>query len=209
MAKKTMSPYKYPFYIMLHPFEGFEELVYRNAFSIKTSIVILVVFLLSAVFKYQYEGFSFNTNDTTSMNIFLMIFYTVFMFLLFCIGNWALCTLLDGLGTFKRIWVVVSYALVPYLICTLICTFSSIVLTVDEGAFINILSWVGILWSVFLLLTGMMAVHEYSFGQAVVAVLLTIVAMAIILFIMLLAVTLFMQVYNIFKSIFYEILYRM
>lgn len=209
MDNKTMSPYKYPFYILLHPFEGFDELVYRKAFSVKTSIVILILLLLSAIFDYQYKGFSFNMNDTDTMNIFLMFFYTVFMFVLFCIGNWALCTLLDGLGTFKRIWVVVSYALVPYVICSLICTFSSIFLTQDEGAFISILAWVGILWSIFLLLTGMMAVHEYTFGQAIGAIILTIVAMAIMLFIMILAVSLFMQVYNIFKSIFFEILYRM
>lgn len=209
MANKLMSPYKYPFYILLHPFEGFDELVYRKGYSLKASVVILIAFLLSAVFDYQYKGFSFNMNDTATMNIFLMIFYTVFMFLLFCVGNWALCTLLDGLGTFKQIWVVVSYALVPYVLCSLICTFASIFLTLDEGAFINILMWVGILWSVFLLITGMMAVHEYSFGQAVGAIIMTVVAMAVILFIMILAITLFMQVYNIFKSIFSEILYRM
>lgn len=209
MAKKLMSPYKYPFYIMLHPFDGFEELNYRNAYSVKFSVFILIAFLLSAVFDYQYTGFSFNMNDTATMNIFLMIFYTVFMFLIFCVGNWALCTLLDGLGTFKKIWVAVSYALVPYILCSFICTFASIFLTQDEGAFINILSWVGILWSVFLLITGMMTIHEYTFGQAVGAIIMTVIAMAVILFIMILAVTLFMQVYNIFKSIFSEILYRL
>ena len=70
-------------------------------------------------------------------------------------------------------------------------------------------STLGILWSVFLLIIGMMTIHEYSFGQAVGAIIMTVIAMAVILFIMLLAVTLFMQVYNIFKSIFSEILYRM
>ena len=142
------------------------------------------------------------------INIVPIIIRTVVIFFTWVIGNWALCTLFDGEGTMKNICVNTAYALVPYIIGQVINIILSNCLLRTESAFITFVSYVTILWTVVLLISGMKTVHQYSIPKTLLFMLITILAMVVILILLVLLVSLFQQVYIFVYSIYTELLYR-
>ena len=176
-----MPAWKWPFYIMRHPFEGFEDLRWKKAYNMKVALVIVALLFIVSVCSELMTGFLFNTAAVKIFNIVPIIIRTIVIFFTWVIGNWALCTLFDGEGTMKNICVNTAYALVPY---------------------------VTILWTVVLLISGMKTVHQYSIPKTLLFMLITILAMVVILILLVLLVSLFQQVYVFIYSIYTELLYR-
>ena len=141
-------------------------------------------------------------------NVIPFIVQTIVIFLTWVVGNWAVCTLLDGEGTMRNIYVYSAYALIPYVASIYIEVLLSHFLIRDEAVFINAVYWIGLLWSGVLLFSAIKSVHQYSVLKTVVAILLTIVAMLIMLFLLVLLLSLFQQVFVFFFSIYTEIAYR-
>jgi hypothetical protein len=97
---------------------------------------------------------------------------------------------------------------VPLILSMVLNTILSNVLLPTESAFYLVVEWLGILWSVIMLLSGMRVVHQYSVPKTLIAVIFTVVAMLIMIFIAVLLMTLFQQVFIFGYSIYTEIQYR-
>lgn len=203
-----MPAWKWPFYIMRHPFEGFEDLRWKKAYNMKVALVIVALLFIVSVCSELMTGFLFNTAAVKIFNIVPIIIRTIVIFFTWVIGNWALCTLFDGEGTMKNICVNTAYALVPYIIGQVINIILSNCLLRTESAFITFVSYVTILWTVVLLISGMKTVHQYSIPKTLLFMLITILAMVVILILLVLLVSLFQQVYVFIYSIYTELLYR-
>ena len=108
----------------------------------------------------------------------------------------------------KNIFCVSAYALLPYLFSQVIVIIASNFLLRTEGGFITFFQYLGLVWSIVLIISGMKTVHQYSLPKTLVAIIFTIVAMAIILFLMVLLLTLFQQVFVFGYSIYTELMYR-
>ncbi|MBS7368716.1 MAG: YIP1 family protein, partial [Oscillospiraceae bacterium] len=137
-----------------------------------------------------------------------IVIQSIVLFFTWVVGNWALCTLFDGEGTMKNICVNSAYALVPYLIGKVVNIILSNCLLRTESAFITFVSYVTIVWSAVLLISGMKTVHQYSIIKTLLFMLITLVAMVVIIILLVLLVSLFQQVYIFIYSIYTELLYR-
>lgn len=203
-----MPKWKWPFYIMVHPFEGFEDLRWKKAYSMRVSMVIVVLFFIISVCEQLMTGFLFNRHYVKIFNIVPIIIQTLVLFFTWVVGNWALCTLFDGEGTMKNICANTAYALVPMLIGKVINIILSNCLQNSEGAFIVFVSYLTLLWTAILLISGMRTVHQYSIPKTLLFMLITIFAMVVIIILLVLLVSLFQQVYVFVYSIYTELLYR-
>ena len=101
-----------------------------------------------------------------------------------------------------------AYALVPFIVCGFIGVLMSNVLVQEESIWLTAINWLGIGWSVVLMIQAMRAAHQYSFGKTIVSMIFTVVAMLLILFLAILLLSLFQQVYVFGYSIYTEIAYR-
>ncbi len=203
-----MPAWKWPFYVAKHPFEGFDDLRWKKAYNMKVAWVIVIAFFLISVADAQLTGFLFNETYVKVFNVVPYFSSTVILFLTWVVGNWSLCTLFDGEGTMKNIFVVSAYALVPYLITQIICIAASNVLLRTESGFMFFFQYLGLAWSVVLMISAMKTVHQYSVPKTLIAMIFTVVAMAIILFLAVLLLTLFQQVFVFGYSIYTELMYR-
>ena len=203
-----LPAWKWPFYVMRHPFEGYDDLRWKKGYNMKVAWVIVIAFFIISVASAQLTGFLFNQTYVKVFNIVPYFSSSVILFLTWVVGNWSLCTLFDGEGTMKNIFCVSAYALMPYLFSEVIVIIASNFLLRTEGGFISFFRYLGIVWSVVLMISGMKTVHQYSIPKTLVAIIFTVVAMAIILFLAVLLLTLFQQVFVFVYSVYTELMYR-
>ena len=194
--------------LQFHGVEEYEEIKYHRAFSTKASLVILLAWFVVAVVQRQLTGFVFNHNNLDELNVLTLFASTVLLFVLVIVGNWSISTLLDGKGRFGEIWASLSYALIPYIITTALSTVLSNILIAEEGMFLQILQVVGILWTFYLVVSAMIAVHQYSFVKAIICLLLTAAAVVFMLFLFVLLFGLIQQLTAFFNTIYNEFMFR-
>lgn len=194
---------------VFHPFEGFEDLRWKKGGSLKIAFVIVVLLFFAQIFYNRLYGFQFFVSYDKMFNIIPYITKSFIIFGTWVIGNWAVCTLLEGEGTLKNICIYSAYALIPYVVSIYVDTFLSHFLVRDEYIFIQAVTVIGTGWSIILIFSAIKAVHQYSLMKTIFAIFLTIVAMLIILFLLVLLLSLFQQVYVFAYSIYTEIAYRL
>ena len=153
-----LPAWKWPFYVMRHPFEGFEDLRWKKAYNMKVAMVIVALFFIVSVCEQLMTGFLFDFSDVKIFNVVPIVIQSIVLFFTWVVGNWALCTLFDGEGTMKNICVNTAYALVPFIIGKVINIILSNCLLRTESAFITFVSYLTILWTVILLISGMRTV---------------------------------------------------
>lgn len=193
-----------PFYTVFHPIDGFEQLKFRKFSSMGLSGIFVFLLLAVTTFEYFCTGFIFNKNQAGDYNTFMVILQTVGIFILFVIANWAVCTLFDGKGRLKEIISVTAYAMLPFIVSKFICVVLSNILLENEGAFITVIGALGMIWSLIILLLGLMTIHQYSFSKTLLFMAATIFGMAVILFLIVLFFTLMQQTYSFVLSVIQE-----
>lgn len=204
----TMSPYLYPFYICMHPRDGFLELKANKKGSSIVVSIIVAAWLIVELFYRSATGYDMNTFKAEDTSLLRTAVITVMIFFMVCISNWCFCTLLDGKGRLKDICVVAANALVPYIIVRFLTTCGSWLLAGDEQVFLTYAVVVSEIWGFFIAFSGLEEIHEYSFAKTILAIFLTVVGLIIILFISLMLIMLFQQVYFFILSLAYEIKYQ-
>lgn len=195
-------------HVIFHPVEGFEDLRWKKQGSLKIAFVIVFLLFVVMVADRQLTGFQFNHAYVKVFNVVPLLVQSVVYFFTWVIGNWALCTLFDGEGTLKKICVYSAYALVPYIVCSAISIFISNFIVSEEVIWMSAIYYLGLGWSVVLMIQAMKAAHQYSFGKTLVSMFFTLVAMLLILFLAILLLSLFQQVYAFGYSVYTEIAYR-
>ncbi len=197
-----------PMYVLLHPVDGFEQFRTRNIQSVPIAFGLVICWFLVEVLQFFNTGFAFNSKRAVDYDLFANMIGTIGLYVLFVIANWAVCTLLNGKGRMKEILCVTGYALTPVIITTLISIILTNTLTLDESAFVSIITVLGLLWAAIILLLGLYTIHQYSFGGTLGSVLLTILGMAVLALLIILFFTLLQQCYSFIYSVYSELKLR-
>lgn len=205
---KLEQKYTLEFYALLHPLQAFPQFKRRNIASYRVSGIIVLFLFTVKLFEYNCTGFAFSVNRSEDFKLFTSILATVGAFMIFVISNWALCTLIDGKGTLKDIAAATAYSLIPYIISKTIAVAMTNVLVPSEAVFIQIVSAVGIVWSLAVLLLGMLSIHEFSVSKTLLALLLTLLGMTVLVFLAVLILSLVQQISNFAVSVYREITFR-
>lgn len=205
----TISRSYYPFYLMLHPFKGWEEFKRDKKGSVLFANIILAAWLVAEILSYQLTGFVFNRNRLDNMNIFILIASTWGAALLWSVANWGLCTLQDGKGTFREIWISFAYTRLAYVVTVIPVIILSNVMTADESFFLSVIMNVISIYGILQLVLATKSAHQYTMKKTVVSMLLTLLGIALIVIIGMLFVSLFAQLWSFVSTVAQEIMMRM
>lgn len=200
---QTLSALKYALHILIHPFDGFWCAKTEKHGNLKAAGILVLLTILVSVLSSQLTGFIFKPNPTAKLNIFSEALSIIVPFLLWCISNWSITTLLDGKGTMKDILMVTAYSLTPIVIIQLPLILISNIIVMNESSIYATLNSLSYIWSGLLILIGIMTVHEYSIGKTLLTIIIAIVGMAATVFLILLFIALIQQVVN-FGYIFFK-----
>jgi len=205
----SMKDRMHAFRCILHPFDSFNALKDEGKGSVVTAIVIVFVWFLAAVMERQNTGFTFNYNQLSNLNVFLILAKTVGLYVLWVACNWAVATWMDGEGKVRQIAIVSAYSVTPYVAGLLLATLASNVLLKEEGMFLQYINVASVLWSGVILFIGMLIVHDYGFVKTIQSMALTLAAMGIVVFLAVLFYTLFQQLYVFLYTVSNELLFRL
>ncbi len=209
MVMNLIKELKYSFTLIFHPFDGFWDLKHEKRGSVKASLVILALLCVQQIFKTQFTGFIYNPwYDGVSLNVFMECASVIALFVLWCVANWSLTTLMDGEGTFGDIVMATGYSMVPYFVIGFPLIFLSRVMPENFEAFYNILFYLSIGWSALLMLSGLLVIHQYSLTKTVLTAIFIVVAMAFIIFLCLLFFNLISQMFGFVYGLYWEISLR-
>ena len=203
-----LTPVQWVIHAITHPVECFEDMRWKKSGSLKIAFFIVFMLFLAGIAAERLYGFNHYVPYDKIFNIVPYIVKSFVIFGAWTVGNWAVCTLLDGEGTMKNICIYSAYSLVPYVAQLFITTFLSHFLIRDESVFLNIIAIIGTGWTAVLLFSAIRSVHQYSAVKTVFAIILTIAAMLIMLFLLILLLFLIQQVAIFFMTLFTEISYR-
>ena len=127
---------------------------------------------------------------------------------MFTLSNVLLASFFEGKGSFREIWIVLSYSLIPYTVWLTAELVLTNVLILEEGAFITTFRIFAAAWTLLLCFTALLEVHQYSFGGAVASSLLSVVGVLIVVFLVFLMFNLSAQITDFVSTIIKELNYR-
>lgn len=193
---------------MTHPFDGFWDLKREHRGTLAGALTFVVLTVLMLVIQKQNTAFLFNMNRLEQIDVLVDIITVGLLFVLWCVSNWCLTSLMDGEGKMRDIAIFTGYSLLPLLLIQFPLIGLSHVITTEEGTFYYVFTVISYIWTAALLLFGMMVTHQYSMKKTILTTILTLVGMAIITFIGLLFFSVIQQIVTFIVSVYKEIRYR-
>lgn len=199
----------WPFRVLFHPVVGFQEIKYEKKGSPLLAVAIFALVFISSIFTDLEGGFLFNYSRPENFNIWMVFMRSIMPLVLWCIANWSICTLMDGEGTFREIWVCTAYSFMPLVIKLIPFTIISKFLTLEEGAFLSIADTVAWTWVFILLIVSNMIIHQYTMKKNIFSLILTVFGIIVIMFLLVLLFSLFQQLFTFITTISNELIIRM
>ncbi len=179
----SVSTWKYPFHVMLHPINGYTNLKFEKKGSMLAANIILAGFFIVSIIVRQGTGYIFNENDLDTFNIFFTFLSSVGIFIFFVVAQWAVAVLMSGEGKFTEIWIFSAYALLPYVILMIPVTLLSQAFTLDETAFLTIANIIVLAWTGMGILLGTREAHQFSMIKTILLLFLTLIGMFFVILI--------------------------
>ncbi|MDR2701494.1 MAG: YIP1 family protein [Spirochaetaceae bacterium] len=206
--KNLAATLKYSLYVCTHPLDGFWDLTHEKRGSIAAANVILAAAILVEILRLTLTSFQFVTINMEYFNAAIVLLRILLPVFLWTVANWSLTTLMDGKGRMRDIYMAVCYALTPYVLINAVMIMLSRIITFDEGAIYLFLAGFAVVWTAILIFSGMMMIHDYSFGKTLLSSLLTIVGMGVMVFVFVVFFSLISDATAYFISLYKEILFR-
>lgn len=179
-----------------HPMDCYYEIRKERQGSVVTATIIYAVFFLVFMLYQTCKGFIYQQVSVEDMDIGAIVLGFFLMLGLFIVCNYLDTSIHDGNGSFRQIYMVPAYGLIPAIVAIAAVTVVSYGLTYNESFLLTVILMVGIVWSAAAIFVGLQTVHEYEFGETVRSLLMTVVFMVII------------AVIGIILSIMWDTLYR-
>lgn len=204
----SKDKWKHLFYTVSHPVDGYYWIRHQDRGSIPIALLLVMIFSLSFSLNRLMASFVVNDLDPRTIDSLYELGGVLLLYVLLCVSNWSITCLMEGEGRLKDIAIAIGYSMVTLIIFLNLATIISLFIADGEEAFYYLILFVGIAYTMIMMLVGIMQVHNYSLAKTLVTLFLTMVAAFIIIFIALLLADLIYQIYNFFYSIYIEIIYR-
>ena len=200
---------KYALYVMVHPADGFWDLIHAKRGSYSAANFIVFLTLLTQIWRLRFTSFVVMNVNWENVNVFEEFATILLPLAIFCICNWALTTLFDGKGHLGDIYMGSAYALAPYPLIQIPIIIISNFVTKDEVAFYTIFNNISIVWCGILIFMAMMMIHQYGFFKTLMFTIFTIFGMLVFIFIVLLFFSMISQGVAYFVSLGREVIFRL
>lgn len=203
-SKRFKKEYVYHlFRLFSHPIDTLNDMKYEGKSSVTLANILVGIWFIESVFSTALKGYLYAEKPTSPL---MNLATTAGFALLWCICNWSACTLFDGEGTFKEIWIVTAYGLLPMLICEPFVILFTNIASSDEALLISAIHVIGLLWTLILEFLGMMVCHQFTVSKTILMAIVSIAGIFVIAFIALIFFSISQQFIDFISNIWTEII---
>lgn len=170
--------FKHMFYLLKHPIDGFSALRYEYKGGYLSAIILLLGAYASIVIMRLFTSFSFNMVDIRRVNIIAILIQFVLIWLGWVVANYLVSSIYRGEGRFKDVFVGSAYALIPVILVGIPLAIISNIMTTSELAIYDFIENILYIWTAAMIFWKIQSLQNYSVGETIVNIFLTIVAFA-------------------------------
>ena len=194
------------FRLLTHPIDALNDVKYEKKGSLTIANIILFLFFLVHMFSSSKTGYLFLSSNEGKVNIISVFLTSVGAVALWNVCNWAVCTLFDGEGSFREIWIMTCYSILPYVILQPMIVLFSNVLSIDETVLYSTLSTLAMAWFLLLAFLSMMVCQQFTVTKTIVLAIVTFLAILAVAFLALMLFSTSQQIIGFVKNIVLELL---
>ncbi len=194
------------FRLLTHPIDALNDVKYEKKGSLTIANIILFLFFLVHMFSSSKTGYLFLSSNEVKVNIISVFLTSVGAVALWNVCNWAVCTLFDGEGSFREIWIMTCYSILPYVILQPMIVLFSNVLSIDETVLYSTLSTLAMAWFLLLAFLSMMVCQQFTVTKTIVLAIVTFLAILAVAFLALMLFSTSQQIIGFVKNIVLELL---
>lgn len=159
------------------PLDGIEEVQESGRIAKYSSTVLYAMYLIIFILYNRYTNVIFVAKD---QYILYELSIVIFLFVLWIISNYLICSINDGEGTFTHVYNGTAYALSPILLVMPFVIVLSNVLTLEQSLFYYLPQFLMLFWIVVLMFFMIKDMHNYEVGETFSVVFESIFTMLII-----------------------------
>ncbi len=193
----------YLFRLFTHPIETFSDIKYEGKGSVTLANILVFIWFAETVIGNGLSGYLFSGEPTSPI---MSLATTAGFLLLWCICNWSACTLFDGEGKFKEIWVTTAYALLPMLIFEPFVIIFSNIASTDEAILVSAIGTVGLIWTLILEFLGMVICQQFTVSKTILLAIVTLLGLLAVMFIVLIFFSISQQMIDFINNLWTEII---
>ena len=204
----SKEKWKYVFYCMTHPSDGFYEVRHRERGSLAIACVLVLLFGISYTVNRLCASFIVSDVNPREVDTLQEIIGVILLFILLSVSNWSVTCLMNGEGRLKDIMTIVGYSLTPCVCLYIPATIFSQFVDDNEEVFYSLIKGIAMGYTLIIMLIRIMTVHNYTLGKTLITIVLTFFALLVILFVVMMIYSLIGQVITFFHSIYLELYFR-
>jgi len=193
------------FKVLVHPIETMSDIKFEKRGSLALANLMAFLYFICACLQFNMTGYLFNYNIRSEFSLVSTFATSALILLLWATCNWSTCTLLDGEGAFKEIWMAICYAMLPVVLIQIPMVFLSNMFTLQESMILSAVMNISFLWSVLLIFLGMMTVHQFTVAKTVGSMLITLLIIASVAFLAVLFFSIFQQMIGFCNTVITEL----
>jgi tetratricopeptide (TPR) repeat protein len=175
---RFLSNVRLALHVLKHPIDGFSAIHYENKGSYLSASIVLLGVYLSLIISQFTTSFAFNPK--TFVDIYSTFTQFFIVWIAWIVANYLVSSIYRGEGRFKHIFIGSAYALLPYIAIGIPLAFVSNVMTMSEASIYHFVGNAMTVWIGLLIFWKIQNVHNYTFGETIMNVFLTLCTMLVI-----------------------------
>lgn len=200
--------FKHVFYVLRHPYDGFTALRFEAKGSYISALLILTGVYASIVASRSLTSFTFDKNQVFSLDASGIFLQTFTIWSLWVVCHYLIGAIYRGEARFRDVFIGSAYCLTPLIIIGVPLSLMSNVMTGAEGSIYGFMKWFMQIWCLLLIFWKVQSLQNYSIGETITNVFMTVCTMVIISVLLFIVFGLSSDLLNFISSIYMEVKLR-
>jgi hypothetical protein len=153
-------------------------------------------------------GFLYSNTLLRNYNSIFTVFSTIGLVLLWSVCNWLVCSMFEGKGSLKDVFISTAYCLMPWVVFLFLKVIFTNLLPLGTSDIIVGMESIVLIYTFFMLAIALIKIHDFDFFKVILTTLVILFFMILVVFVVLMCGILAEQFISFIADIFEEIIYR-